>query len=432
MNATLTEIRYALLQSNGCGASPGGAIPSASFTHEMSCSVETFFNTSFNSLSAEWDFENDGIYDMIGDTVIYNYPSSGTYTIKMRVTGFGGGDSTSQTSYIQDRIQASYPIIHHTGYSYSPYTAKNYSCIGNPITVYGWPSMASYLWSNGETTQNISFIADSSFDLSLTVVDMEGYTWTSCPEPIHVDIAPALTKPIIFSDEDSICVSDSLHFHALMGENQYVNSWTFNYAEYFSTDLQFNTQGTSWDDFIYLTIRDVNGCKINSDTSFIHADSSLNQPYIMNQIGTTLYANANCSNQFYKDGAPIENAIDNQYLVDQPGCYSVLSWYHYPNCAVMSDTVCFTVTAINEFESNMNLYVFPNPAKDYITIQGMRKENTSFSLYNTLGQLVVKEDLNTNSSFNQIPLKILSNGIYFWKIDSNSETTNTGKLFIAK
>lgn len=431
MNATLTEIRYALLQSNGCGANPGGAIPEASFTHEMSCSGETFINTSLNSLNAEWDFENDGIYDMNGDTVIYNYPASGTYTIKMRVTGFGGSDSTSQPTYIQDRIQASYPIIQHTGYSYSPYTTKNYSCVGNLITVYGWPSMASYLWSNGDTTQNISFVADSSFDLSLTVVDMDGYTWTSCPAPIHVDIAPALTKPIIYSDEDSICISDSLHFHALMGENQYVNSWIFNYAEYFSTDPQFNTVGTSWDDFIYVTIRDVNGCKINSDTSFIYADSSLNQPYIMNQIGTTLFANTNCINQFYKDGEPIENATDNQYLVDQPGCYSVLSWYHYPNCAVMSDTICFTVTAINEFESNLNFIVFPNPAKEYLTIQGMSKENTTFSLYNTLGQEVLYEKLKTNSCFNHITLKTLSNGIYFWKLNSNSEVNYTGKVLIS-
>lgn len=77
-----------------------------------------------------------------------------------------------------------------------------------------------------------------------------------------------------------------------------------------------------------------------------------------------------------------------------------------------------------------NFSVFPNPAIDYINIQGTIEENTYFSLYDTFGQEVVNENLKTSSSINQIRLNNLSNGIYFWKINSNSKMTCMGKVFI--
>jgi hypothetical protein len=78
----------------------------------------------------------------------------------------------------------------------------------------------------------------------------------------------------------------------------------------------------------------------------------------------------------------------------------------------------------------MNFSLFPNPAIDYINIQGTIAENTYFSLYNTFGQEVVNENLKANSSINQIQLNNLSIGIYFWKINSNSKMTCMGKVFI--
>lgn len=410
-----------------------GCVPNnISFSHEMTCSGEKFINTTSNSLSAEWDFNNDGIYDLTGDTVYHNFPQSGAYTIKLRVTNQGGVDSTSQLSYIQVRISPTYPILNQTGYSVSPYTGINYSCKGNQITIYGWPSMASYLWSNGSTTQNISFVADSSFGISLTAVDIDGHTWTSCPTPIHVEVAPLLTTPIINISSDSICVSDSAHLNASIQNNQYVYSWNINSSEIISYDVSFNTLLNSGSNIVFLTIRDINGCKINSDTILIYADSIINEPYFITQIGDTIYGNPNSHNQFYKDGVPIQSATNNQYLVTESGCYSVLSWYHNPDCAVMSDSICITITEINDTTLNRSISVFPNPAKNYINIKGLIKEQTSFSIFNSTGQRVLIQYLNPNTNMSQIQLNNLSNGIYYWEINEKSGGSVTGKIIINK
>lgn len=430
MNATLSLIRYNLLLSNGCGAHPGGPVPSADFTHSLSCEGETFFNMSSNSLCAEWDFENDGKYDGIGDTVNHVYPASGTYTIKMRATGFGGGDSAMYTHYIAVRPDKDYPILYHTGYSFSPYNGQQYSCYGNPVTLYGFPSMASYHWSNGDTTQNITFIADSAFDISLTTIDTSGYSWTSCPTPIHVAVAPPLSKPQVYSlDPDSVCMNDSIHFHVSPDPGVYVYGWFHSEMNYL-TDTLFSTTALGWNDFVYATVRDVNGCRLNSDTSFVYADSVVAQPYQMTQNGYMLFGKTNWNNLFYMNGQPMPWATEDHYLVTQPGCYSVESWHKFRECAVLSDTICFLVVGGDVFGHSDRFSVNPNPANEAAWLKGNLSNPATFSLVTLMGQEVMNLNLRKGRLSKLVPIINLEAGLYFWILKTNSGVSSSGKILI--
>ena len=83
--------------------------------------------------------------------------------------------------------------------------------------------------------------------------------------------------------------------------------------------------------------------------------------------------------------------------------------------------------AVNEFDSNNNVIVFPNPTNDLVTIQS--KEDTtinSVEIYNTLGQLV--ENVTVQNTFSTtINLSRLNSGTYFVTVFSEKGKT-TQKL----
>ena len=83
--------------------------------------------------------------------------------------------------------------------------------------------------------------------------------------------------------------------------------------------------------------------------------------------------------------------------------------YNIGNCA----------TAINESIVESNIKVFPNPAKDKLTVAIPESvENLQISLINTLGQTILK-DLTQNIDVTKVP-----NGIYFLNIKTETSEVN--------
>jgi hypothetical protein len=66
--------------------------------------------------------------------------------------------------------------------------------------------------------------------------------------------------------------------------------------------------------------------------------------------------------------------------------------------------------AVNEEISNLSIY--PNPAKNTLTIDG---DYTSATIYNVFGKLVLTTDYQKT-----IDVSALSNGIYFIKVDNTT------------
>jgi len=75
-------------------------------------------------------------------------------------------------------------------------------------------------------------------------------------------------------------------------------------------------------------------------------------------------------------------------------------------------------------ESNLSNKIFPNPAKDYITITNTGADN--FILYNSLGATIQ----NIKISKNQTTIKRgnLTNGLYFYSLIKNGEKIESGKV----
>jgi hypothetical protein len=70
--------------------------------------------------------------------------------------------------------------------------------------------------------------------------------------------------------------------------------------------------------------------------------------------------------------------------------------------------------SITESDDFSSVVLYPNPTTDYLFING--KENVSFTLLNSVGVVVIKGTTKEEG----IDIKSLPNGIYFFKIDNDS------------
>jgi len=76
--------------------------------------------------------------------------------------------------------------------------------------------------------------------------------------------------------------------------------------------------------------------------------------------------------------------------------------------------------------SNTGFVLAPNPANDVVSVSFPNGFNSaSITFYNTLGQLIVAE--NISPSFSSISLQALNSGVYFYKIETNS-FSQSGKI----
>ncbi|MFI5135937.1 MAG: T9SS type A sorting domain-containing protein, partial [Chitinophagales bacterium] len=89
------------------------------------------------------------------------------------------------------------------------------------------------------------------------------------------------------------------------------------------------------------------------------------------------------------------------------------------------------ISGVNEIENGTLGNSYPNPADDYamIPVSGI-KSDAKFLLYNSLGQLVMKENLSQGTSEIQISTSGLPQGIYHYQI-SNQKNQPSQSLIIA-
>lgn len=132
-------------------------------------------------------------------------------------------------------------------------------------------------------------------------------------------------------------------------------------------------------------------------------------------------------------GQPISGETNQSYVATQSGLYSVIIT---PSVGCKSTSSCTNVTvSVTQISENelMNLYIAPNPANDHITIKldGLTGNNSSIEILNTVGQILLKEDIANELSKN-ISVSDLSSGIYFVLLKQNGKSIATKKLLINK
>lgn len=130
----------------------------------------------------------------------------------------------------------------------------------------------------------------------------------------------------------------------------------------------------------------------------------------------------------YADGVGLIQAFlgSEDFEIQQGG--ESLIYYHKANGQSWGTLVDFAVTGVRNIDDELSMHIFPNPASSSFQVQLSESPSppTYLQLYDALGRQVREERITETSS--TIQRNTLSNGIYFWQLESNGQTLSRGKI----
>lgn len=84
-----------------------------------------------------------------------------------------------------------------------------------------------------------------------------------------------------------------------------------------------------------------------------------------------------------------------------------------------------TTTSLKPLLFENKITIYPNPANDFLYLNGLIKNNTKFKIYDIAGKLILEKELGKS---NRININSLPPNIYFYSLKENSNQIKTGKF----
>lgn len=151
----------------------------------------------------------------------------------------------------------------------------------------------------------------------------------------------------------------------------------------------------------------------------------INSP-VITQLGMVLTSTPAFTYQWYWNGSLIPGATSQNYTATTGGNYYVMVTY-YNTCPYQSNTINMISTNIVNSSLVDDLFIYPNPANNQITIDftSIKSEQVTVRYKNLLGQLVFEKPFevleNQKNSFNQ-DISEFNKGVYFVEIEFENST----------
>jgi hypothetical protein len=175
------------------------------------------------------------------------------------------------------------------------------------------------------------------------------------------------------------------------------------------------------------TIKDACGNTFGLTADTISVTQAPNKP-VITKSGDVLTSSAIQFNQWNLNGNAIKGATHQEDTATTSGCYSVtVENLANDDCSTTSDTLCVTITDINQLSINRNqISIYPNPANNSTTVEFTAAERTvQLALINVLGQTLYSEILtpiNGNNYRTNLNLLQLPAGVYEVVITTPSQS----------
>ena len=208
--------------------------------------------------------------------------------------------------------------------------------------------------------------------------------------------------------------------------NYYITAWSNNKLNKFNpsltgnfTVIPGNLSSPADIDCRFGTTFDTVGIPGGGAISFIELTKP--NPIISNNSNSLSTSTTFDNYQWFQGQTPISGANQQSFIPTSNGNYTCA--VNYGTCTFVSNTITVSTLSNAIFEgSNNDLFIYPNPANNKITIEGISNSNTSYILYNISGKIISKGDLN-NSNIT-IDISRLQKGTYFLKTfqESKSQT----------
>ncbi len=267
-------------------------------------------------------------------------------------------------------------------------------CQGGNVVLQSSPA-TTYLWSTGETTQDISVVNSGSY--FVTATNANGTSAVS--NSIQVTVLPAPNAAISFSGASAICDGASVTLNSNLAAS-YV--WS-NAAT--TASIVVTTPGD-----YSVTVTYTNGCTSTSSPVTISNSTAPAVPQITYNGAFDLQSTVAVAYQWLLAGVEIAGANSQFYTPTENGIYTVIV-SNENGCTSVSLPYEWLITSLNK-NSNSNLAIFPNPSQNHISVVWESEKIKSVQIYDLLGNLVQIE----YDNFYKINVSNLSSGNYFVKI----------------
>ncbi len=204
--------------------------------------------------------------------------------------------------------------------------------------------------------------------------------------------------------------SAGMHQYTYTVENEY--GCTFDTTIYvFVTDTIYFPNDNHFDSPIDTIQVNINECSY--DYYSVDSASIMGYTYIGNTAIVTI--------NVYHDGTYTQ--YTQQLYVPQTGTYLIEMFF---TCAdnpgvvvVVTDYINVNVPTSSETLTNSKLKIYPNPAKDKLTVESTEKINF-VEILDITGKLILKSSIRKGASLQSININTLDKGIYFIKINNDT------------
>jgi hypothetical protein len=239
---------------------------------------------------------------------------------------------------------------------------------------------------------------------------------TSQAVKLTVNLLPSPSVPVAV--DTIICSGDSTQICAAGNYSAYL----WNTGETSACIEVRNAQG------YWVSVTDANGCSASSAHTQINV-------YPVSSVSITVHGDTlssfnAVSYQWLENGAPINGATSNFYVVMEPGNYAV-QITDTNGCSSVSSPVYIAITGLGEPVIGSGINIYPNPFANSFFI-GRTVETislTGIEIYNVLGRTITaKYGNNLSANPLQISVTNLPGGIYYLKLILNNGTSYLQKL----
>lgn len=166
---------------------------------------------------------------------------------------------------------------------------------------------------------------------------------------------------------------------------------------------------------VYLVVTNNSGCKAISDTVNLTWRPLPNKPIIIVNNDSLIYS-TNLNLQWYFNSALLSGETDTLHIAQNNGDYFVEVTDSF-SCKNVSDTVNVVLLGIENTTSDF-ASIYPNPSSGKLSIDLLNKEVESISLYNLLGEELMKIVVNNDQNNYRIRLDKFAEGAYLLKLKS--------------
>ena len=388
--------------------------------------VVSFTNTSTNSISFSWDFNN-------GSTSILNNPSAtfinpGFYTIKLVAYGASGSDSIILIDYIHvlDKPSASFSYNILSNCENDNFIDFTNTSIGSTSSIWDF--------GNGDTTNSVnptySYPNSGNYPVTLVVYNSFGCLDDSTIAPLVINPTPILNAVI-----DSNLTCDSSYNFTFSGSssNSIISNWEWFFGDGLdsissNSNIQhsYNSTGLFAPRVIATTI---NGCldsiNLNAINIFPKEDYSFSSNILSGcpplDVNFTISPSNNIQNITWNfdDGNIISGTAtaNNQYTSN--GLY-------YPIATVESNNGCIQDV---QFPNSINLSNAPTGTFNMTNFSGCPPLDVQFDVYTSISNTFYIDfgDGSFDANSNSVSHRYNDNGIFnpiLTIIDSNNCQNN--------